>query len=412
MRRVVITGMGVVSSAGRDLDTFFGTLSKGETVAGPITRFDNSDLPVKIASEITGWDSFDGLDRKIAIRLDRFARYGFAATAAAVTAAKLKTGNSDFETAAIVIGSALGGLETFELEHEKVLTHRVAEASALLIPKVMPNSVASQMASWLGAQGPSFAPATASASGASAIAIAADMVRAGTCDRAICGGAEAPITKTVLAGFHAIGALTKHADPPSRSSRPYDQSRDGFVVGEGAGVVVLEELQAARGRGAPVLAEIVGVGMSSDALPSIAPDPGGRGQRQAMARALVQGRVDPRGVGYLNACGTGTVLSDVAECRAIRSVFGEYAQSMPVSSTKSIIGDSLAASGALELIATVQCMRSGFVHPTANLEQVGEGCELCHVAKVGVATSIDCALTLSSGFGGHNVAIVLKRLDG
>lgn len=409
-RRVVITGMGLVSPLGNSVDGFWERLLAGESGVARITRFDISRFPVSFGAECREFDPEKYIEKRQVKRLDRFAQM---ALAAATDAAR----DSGFDFAAgaesdrigVIIGSGIGGLLELEEQHERMMEKGPERVSAFTIPKLMVNAASGNISIALGAKGPNTAVATACASATNAMGDALRAIQRDEADLMVTGGSEAALTPLGLAAFAAMKALSERNDDPARASRPFDKGRDGFVMGEGAGIFIFEELEHARRRGARIYCEVLGYGMSGDACHITQPDECGRGAAKAMSRALTDARLSPDQVDYVNAHGTSTPLGDVAETVAIKSVFGSAAKKLAISSTKSSIGHLLGASGAVELVATVQALRYGVVPPTINLDEPDPQCDLDYTPNKPRDLRIDRAMSNSFGFGGHNACVVVGR---
>lgn len=408
-RRVVITGMGVVTSLGRTLDQYWSGLIEGRSGVGPLTLFDTSAFKVHFGGQVRDWDGDALFGHKDARRLDRFSQFALVAAEAAVDESGIDFGRLEPYRCGVLIGSGIGGLNEFEEQYRNYLTKGPSRISAFTIPKLMVNAASGQVSIKYGLKGPTSAIATACASAANAIGDAFKMIQLGVADVMITGGSEAAITHMGLGGFASMRALSTRNDDPERASRPFDRDRDGFVLGEGAGLLVIEEESIARARGARIYAEILGYGMSADGSHITAPDDQGRGAAHAMRECLKDARLDPSDVGYINAHGTSTELGDLAETRAIKSVFGSHAQKLAVSSTKSQLGHTLGASGGLELVACTLAMARGVLPPTINLDHPGEDCDLDYVPNVAREARVDHVLSNSFGFGGHNACLVVGR---
>lgn len=408
-RRVVITGMGVVTALGHTLDEFFSGLVEGHSGVGPITLFDTSAFKVHFGGEVRDWDADARFGTKEARRLDRFAQFALVAAQAAVDDSGIQFDRLEPYRCGVYIGSGIGGLSEFEEQYRNFMQKGPSRISAFTIPKLMVNAASGQVSIRYGLKGPASAVATACASAANAIGDACKLIQAGAADVMIAGGSEAAITHMGLGGFASLRALSTRNDDPPRASRPFDQDRDGFVLAEGAGLLVLEEESIARARGARIYAELLGYGMSADGTHITAPDEEGRGAARAMAECLKDARIDPSAVGYINAHGTSTGLGDVAETKAVKTIFGAHAQRLPVSSTKSQLGHLLGASGGVELIASILALHRGVLPPTINLDRPGEGCDLDYVPNVAREARVDYVMSNSFGFGGHNASLLIGR---
>lgn len=409
--RVVVTGLGVVSPLGNDIDTFWRRLVAGESGVGPITRFDTSDYKVHIAAEVKDFDAEDFIDKRQVRRLDLFSRY-------AVAAAKLAAADAEFDPrpeadrVGAVVGSGVGGLQTLHTEIDKLLTKGPDRVNPLLVPMMIPNMGAAHVSLELGTKGPLSATCTACAAGSDAIGYAARIIRHGDAEVMFAGGSEAPVSPVGVAGFAAARALSLRNDDPEHASRPFDAGRDGFVIGEGAGCLVLESLEHAQARGARIYAELAGAGMSSDAFHMTLPDDTGKSQARAMTMALAEAGLEPSAIDYINAHGTATSVGDIAETKAIKVALGKHARSVAISSNKSMIGHCLGASGAIEAVATVLTIVNSLLPPTINLTDPDPACDLDYVPLEARFHKVDVAASNSFGFGGHNVTLVFRRFDG
>ena len=410
-RRVVVTGMGVVSPLGCDVDQFWRRLVAGESGVDEITRFDHSDHRVHIAAEVQGFDPEDYVDKRTVRRLDLFSRYAVGAAALARDDAGIDP-RSDPERTGAVIGSGVGGLQTLHIEIEKLLNQGPERTNPLLIPMMIPNMGAAQVSLELGTKGPLSSTCTACAAGSDAIAGAFHIIRRGDAEVMFAGGSEAPISAIGVAGFAAARSLSRRNDDPTAASRPFDAGRDGFVIGEGAGCLVLEELEHALRRDAHIYAELAGVGLSSDSFHMTAPDETGESQARAMKAAMELAGLAPSDIAYVNAHGTATLAGDIAETKAIKVALGEHAATVAVSSNKSMIGHCLGASGAIEAVATVLTIVNSLAPPTVNLTDPDPECDLDFVPLESRFMKVDAAASNSFGFGGHNVTLVFRRYDG
>ncbi|MGB9689051.1 beta-ketoacyl-ACP synthase II [Thermogutta sp.] len=409
-RRVVITGMGVVTPLSCQVDDLFDRLCRGESGIRLIRGFDTSIFRVKFGGEIQDWNPVGYLDPKEAKRIDRFAQYALVAATDAVRQAGIDFSREDPYRCAAIIGSGVGGLGEIEMQHRRLLEKGPERVSAFTIPKMMLNAASGCVSIQFGIKGPSYGVVTACASASSAVVEAAKEIQDGRVDVAITGGTEAAVTPLGIAGFSAMKALSERNDAPEKASRPFDRDRDGFVLSEGAGIVVLEELEHARKRGAPILAELLGYGVSSDAGHITQPDDNGTGAARAMADALKNAGLNPEDIGYINAHGTSTPLGDRAETVAIKAVFGDYAKRLSVSSTKSQLGHLLGASGGVELVISVLAVCRGVIPPTINYETPDPECDLDYTPNVARERKISAAMSNSFGFGGHNVSLIVGTL--
>jgi 3-oxoacyl-[acyl-carrier-protein] synthase II len=412
-RRVVVTGVGLVSPLGIGTAANWDALLAGKSGIGPITRFDASAYPSRIAGEVQGFDPRDYVDKKDVKKSDLFIHYALAASRFALEDSGLVIDDGNRDRVGVVIGSGIGGLPLIESMHQTLLERGPDRVSPFFIPGLIVNMAAGQVSIHYGARGPSTAPATACTTGLHAVGDAFRLIQHGDADVMICGGAEAVITPLSVAGFCAMRALsTGHNDQPEKASRPWDAGRDGFVMGEGAGIVVLEELAGALARAAPIYAELVGYGMSSDAYHISAPHPQGDGAVRVMQAALADAGLPPESIDYINAHGTSTQLGDLSEVHAVKKVFGEHAYQLAVSSTKSAPGHLLGAAGGLESGILALAIHHQVMPATLNLDHPGEGCDLDFVPHHARPTRIEHAITNSFGFGGTNGAVVMTRWKG
>jgi 3-oxoacyl-[acyl-carrier-protein] synthase II len=406
--RVMITGMGTINPLGLDVETTWRNLLAGKSGAGRITRFDPSPFLTQIACEVNNFNPADYMDRKDARRLDRYIQFAIASTAQALEQAELIIDENNADDVGVIIGSGIGGLLTIDQGYHTLFEKGPMRVSPLTGPMMIANMAAGQIAITFGAEGPNFCIVSACATGTNVIGEAFEVIRRGDAVAMIAGGSECPFVPFGMAAFHRTGALSRRNDEPERASRPFDAQRDGFVFGEGAGIVILESLEYARNRGAKPLAEVVGYAATSDAYHISAPAEGGRGAAKAMDRALKKAGLEPTDVDYINAHGTSTPLNDVNETKAIKTVFGDHAYQVPISSTKSMTGHLMGAAGALEAIVCVKTIQEGIIHPTINYEYPDPECDLDYVPNQPRQANIKVALSNSFGFGGHNATIVLK----
>jgi 3-oxoacyl-[acyl-carrier-protein] synthase II len=410
-RRVVVTGLGVVSPIGNDVDTFWRRLVAGESGVGEITRFDTTGYKVHIAAEVQGFEIANFVDKRKARRMDLFSKY-------AVAAAKMAREDAGFDPASeaervgAVMASGVGGLQTLHVETDKLLHQGPDRTNPLLVPMMIPNMGAAHVSLELGTKGPLSTTCTACAAASDAIGYAARLIRDGAADVMFGGGSEAPVSPVGVSGFAAARALSSNNDDPKGASKPFDVKRDGFVIGEGAGVMLLEELEHAKARGAHIYAEMAGTGMSSDAFHMTLPDESGESQGRAILAALKEADLEPEQVDYVNAHGTSTGPGDIAETRAIKHALGDHAYEVAVSSNKSMIGHCLGAAGAIEAVATVLTIVNSYIPPTINLHDPDPECDLDYVPLQARFGKVDVAVSNSFGFGGHNVALVFSRYDG
>jgi 3-oxoacyl-[acyl-carrier-protein] synthase II len=410
-RRAVVTGLGVVTSLGRAIDVFWDRLVRGDSGVGPITLFDTTGYRVPFGGQVP-WEpeKEDIVGPKELKRLDRFTQFAIASAKDAVADSGIDFAAEDPTRCGVVIGSGIGGLWEFEVQEERLLHKGIDKVSPFTIPKLMVNSASGHVSSLHGIKGPNFAVATACASAANSIGSALRAIQYGDADVMVTGGSEAALTPIGLAGFQNMRALSFRVDSPRQASRPFDADRDGFVLAEGAGVVVLEELEHARRRGARIYGELKGYGATGDAGHITQPDDEGRGAARAMQDALRDAALDVTAVDYINAHGTSTPLGDKAETAAIKRVFGDHARKLAVSSTKSQLGHTLGASGGIELAVTALTMLRGVIAPTINLDTPDPDCDLDYVPNVARDARVNVVMSNSFGFGGHNASLVLVRL--
>ncbi|QHT60618.1 beta-ketoacyl-ACP synthase II [Paenibacillus lycopersici] len=410
-QRVVVTGMGVMTSLGSELETFWGNLMEGKSGVSLIEAFDVSEYPTRIAAEIKNFNPEDyEIDKKEARRMDRFVQFAVVASTLAVKDAGVSIGTDvDAERVGVMIGSGIGGLGTWEDQHNILLEKGPKRVSPFFIPMMIANMASGQVSMATGAKGPNSTAVTACATGTHSIGDSYKLIQRGDADMMICGGAEATIRPTGMAGFCSMRAMSTRNDEPARASRPFDVDRDGFVMGEGSGVLVLESLEHAQQRGARIYAEVIGYGMSGDAYHMTEPDPDGAAR--CMAKALRDGGVEPAQIDYINAHGTSTPVGDKSETTAIKKTFGEHAYKLAVSSTKSMTGHLLGAAGGVEAVILGLTLKNGVIPPTINLENQDPECDLDYVPNVPRQADVQYALSNSFGFGGHNATIVMKKYE-
>jgi 3-oxoacyl-[acyl-carrier-protein] synthase II len=412
--RVVVTGLGALTPIGLTAEAFWGALLAGTSGAAPITAFDASDLKTTFACELKGFDAEDYLDRKEARRMDPFSQYAVIAADMALADAGLDPATLPQQVkdrTAVIIGTGIGGMQVFQEQAQAFIEHGARRVSPFFIPMLIPDIASGHVAIRHGFRGPNHAVISACATGNNTIGDAFRLVRDGEVDVAVCGGAEAGVTPLSIAGFGALRALSQRNDDPAHASRPFDAGRDGFVMGDGAGMLVLESLERARARDARVYAEVAGFGASADAYHLTAPDPEGGGVRLALERVLASADLQPEEVDYINAHGTSTPLGDVAETQAVKHVFGDHAYALNVSSTKSMIGHLLGAAGAVEAIACILAIRDDTVPPTINLDEPDPACDLNYTPHVPQERPVRVALSNAFGFGGHNTSVAFKAVE-
>jgi 3-oxoacyl-[acyl-carrier-protein] synthase II len=408
--RVVITGLGVISPLGNDIATFWQAMKEGKSGIGPLTSFDATKFDSRIAGEVKGFDpKAYGMSFKDIKRMDKFAQYAVAASRQAIESAGLDLNKEDRERIGAVVGSGIGSLYTIEEEHKNMLNKGPSRMSPFLIPMLIVNEASGQVGIIFGLKGPNSCVATACASGSHAIGDAFRILERGDADVMVCGGTESCIVPTGVGGFCALKALSTRNNEPQKASRPFDAQRDGFIMAEGCGLVVMETLEHARKRKANILAEMVGYGMSCDAYHITAPDPEGDGAMRAMRLALKDAKLNPEDVDYINPHGTSTKLNDKLETIAIKKAFGDYAKKVMVSSTKSMTGHLLGAAGGVEFIVCCLAIKDGVIPPTINYEYPDPDCDLDYVPNTARKTQVDICMSNSLGFGGHNATLVVKR---
>jgi 3-oxoacyl-[acyl-carrier-protein] synthase II len=409
-RRVVVTGVGAVTPLGNDVETTWKGILEGKSGVGPMTRVNADEYPAKVAAEVKDFNPEAFIDKKDARKMDRFTQFAVAASLMAVQDANLTINEDNSHRVGVWIGSGIGGMETFEQQFEIFQKRGYKRVSPFFVPMLIPDMAAGQVSIILGARGFNSCTVTACATGTNSIGDAFKVIQRGDADAMVTGGAEAPITKMSVAGFCANTALSNNPDPKT-ASRPFDKNRDGFVIGEGAGIVVLEELEHALARGAKIYAEIVGYGATGDAYHITAPAPGGEGGARAMRMAINDSGLAPEEIDYLNAHGTSTEYNDKYETLAVKEVFGDHAYKLPMSSTKSMTGHLLGAAGGVEAIFSVLAIRDSILPPTINHETPDPECDLDYVVNSARSKEIKAAMSNSLGFGGHNATIVFKKYE-
>jgi 3-oxoacyl-[acyl-carrier-protein] synthase II len=409
LKRVVVTGLGAITPIGNTLAEYWEGLLNGRNGIGPITLFDSSRHDCRIAGEVKGFDPHLYMERKEAKRMDRFAQFGVAASKQALADAQFAINELNAEQVGIIIGTGIGGLKVLEDQQEVYLTRGPDRCSPFMIPMMIANMAAGLTAIHTGAKGPNNCTVTACAAGSNAIGDAFRLVQRGYAQAMICGGTEAAVTPLSVAGFAACKALSTRNDDPAHACRPFDRDRDGFVLGEGSGILLLEELEHALSRGAKIYAEIVGYGMTCDAHHITSPVPGGEGAARAIQLALKDAGITPEQVSYINAHGTSTPANDSTETAAIKTALGEQAYKVAISSTKSMTGHLLGGSGGIEAVATVMAVANDRILPTINLENPDPACDLDYVPNHSRYQKVEVALSNSFGFGGHNVTLAFKK---
>ena len=410
-KRVVITGMGAITPLGNTIESFWYNIRMGTCGIDTITRFDIENFSAKIAAELNDFDPVDYMDKKEAKRMDRYTQYAIAASSMAMNQANIDKEKINSDRFGVIIGSGVGGIETMETQGNVLFTKGPGRVSPFFVPMMIGNMAAGQISITYGAKGPNATIVTACASATNAIGEAYRSIKHGYADVIITGGSEAPITPLALAGFCSMRALSTRNDDPKTACRPFDLNRDGFVMGEGSGIMVLESLEHAVNRGATILAEVVGYGLSADAYHITTPAPEGEGGARAMRGALADANMAPEDIDYINAHGTSTPYNDKFETAGIKSVFGDYAYKVPVSSTKSMTGHLLGAVGGIEAIIMVKAIEDQYLPPTISYENPDPECDLDYVPNTGRNGKINAALSNSFGFGGQNATIIIKKFD-
>ncbi len=408
-RRVVVTGMGVITPVGNSVEEFWGALKSGKSGIDRVTKFDPADFTTQIAGEVKNFNPLDYLDKKEARRMDTAELYSIATSQQAYDDAQLSSDSLDPERAGVVIGSGIGGIETLEKQLSILFEKGPSRISPFFIPMMIVDMCAGLVSMRFGFKGPNYATVSACATSSHAIGDAFKIIQRGDADIMIAGGTEAAITPSSLAGFCSARAISTRNNEPQKASRPFDKERDGFVMAEGSGAIILESLEHARKRDAKIYAEIAGLGMTADAYHITAPDPEGKGAARSISLALRDGGLSPDSVDYINSHGTATPLGDIAETLAIKKVFGERASQIPVNATKSMIGHLLGAAGAVEFIAGLKSMEESILHPTINYEFPDPECDLDYVPNKAREKEINVFLSNSFGFGGHNITLAVKK---
>ncbi|UWE02632.1 beta-ketoacyl-ACP synthase II [Laceyella sacchari] len=408
-KRVVITGLGIISPLGNDVNTFWNHLIAGKSGVGNITHFDTTDYAVKIAAEVKDFDPLNYIDKKEARRMDRFVQFAVAAAKEALKHAELDMNKVDANRVGVYVGSGIGGLSTLENQHRVLMERGPRRVSPFFVPMMIANMSSGMVSIHTGAKGPNSAAISACATGTHCVGDSFKMLQRGDADVMLAGGTEATILPMAIAGFSAMGALSSRNDDPQKASRPFDRDRDGFVMGEGAAVLVLETLEHAQKRGANIIAEVVGYGMTADAYHITSPDPQGDGAKRSMEMALSDAGLKPEDIDYINAHGTSTDINDKFETMAIKAAFGEHAHKLAISSTKSMMGHLLGAAGAIEAAVLALTLKEQIIPPTINLENPDPECDLDYVPNEARKARVRAAISNSLGFGGHNATICIKE---
>ncbi len=410
-RRVVVTGLGAITPLGNTVQEYWEGLKNGKNGAGMITKFDASQFATRFACEVKDFDVEKYIDKKEARRMDLFTHYALASAIQAVEDSGLDLEKEDLERIGVVYGSGIGGMETFEKQHAMFLKAGPRRVSPFFIPMLISDIAPGHISIKYGFKGPNYAVTSACATSTHAIGDAFILIQRGAADVMVSGGAEAPIIPMSIAGFNASRAISTWNDRFAEASRPFDKDRNGFVMGEGSGTLILEEYEHAKKRGAKIYAEVIGVGMTADAYHITAPAPEGEGAYRSMREAIRDAEISTDDIDYINAHGTSTPLNDVNETKAIKKLFGEHAYELTISSTKSMTGHLLGAAGAVEAIASIFALKEGVIPPTINLDEPDPECDLNYTPKVAVEKEIKYALSNTFGFGGHNATLVFKKFD-
>ena len=409
-QRVVVTGLGVIASLGHNVADFWASILAGRSGVTKVSLFDAKDYSCQIGAEVRGWDATQHMDAKEVRRNDRYTHYGFCAAKQATADARLDMSQEDPDRVGVIIGSGIGGMWTIEVQHKVLLERGPRKVSPFMIPSLISNMCGGLVAIELGARGPNFGVVSACSTATHAIGESLRMIRSGEADVMVCGGAEAAITPLAYAGFCSMKAMSTNNENPEQASRPFDLNRDGFIMGEGAGILVVESLEHALARGARIYCELAGYSATCDAYHITSPDPEGKGLSLSMSRALADARVTPADIDYINAHGTSTPYNDKFETLAIKHVFGAHANKVLISSTKSMTGHLLGAAGSVEAIISIKAIETGEVPPTINLETPDPDCDLDYVPNVKRRAQVNTVLTDNLGFGGHNASLVFRKL--
>jgi 3-oxoacyl-[acyl-carrier-protein] synthase II len=408
-KRVVVTGMGVIASLGHNVNDFWANIVAGKCGIDKVTLFDAKDYSCQIGAEVRGWDPAQHMDPKEVRRNDRYTHFGFCAAKQAIADAKLDMTKEDADRVGVIIGSGIGGMWTIENQHKVLMERGPRKVSPFMIPALISNMCGGLVAIELGARGPNFGVVSACSTATHAIGESLRMIRRGDADVMVCGGAEAAITPLAYAGFCSMKAMSTNNENPQKSSRPFDLNRDGFIMGEGSAILVIESLEHALARGAHIYCELAGYAATCDAYHITSPDPDGKGLSQSMIKSLHDANIEPHQVDYINAHGTSTPYNDKFETIAIKKVFGDHARKVNISSTKSMTGHLLGAAGSIEAVISIKAIETGIVPPTINYETPDPDCDLDYTPNVKREAKIDTVLTDNLGFGGHNAALVFRR---
>jgi 3-oxoacyl-[acyl-carrier-protein] synthase II len=411
-RRVVITGMGALTPIGNTLEEFWNGMLEGKSGANLITKFDTREFETKFACEIKNYDPLTYIDKKAARRMDPFTQYAMATAAMAIEDSQIDLGKINLERSGVIYGSGIGGMETWETQHTIFMNQGPKRISPFFVPMMISDIAAGQISIEYGLKGPNYATTSACATSSHAIADAFIHIQRGSADIIVCGGAEAAITPMSIGGFNAARAISTWNDKFEVASRPFEKDRNGFVMGEGSGTLILEEYEQAVSRGAKIYGEIVGIGLTGDAFHITAPPDGGEGAVRSMREAMRDAGIEPGDVDYINAHGTSTLLNDLNETKAIKTVFGDHAYKLSISSTKSMTGHLLGAAGAIESIATILSLKNSIVTPTINFAEADPECDLNYTPNKPVEKELKYAISNTFGFGGHNASLLFKKFEG
>ena len=409
-KRVVVTGLGVIASLGHNVNDFWANILAGKCSIDRVTLFDAKDYTCKIGAEVRGWDATQHMDPKEVRRNDRYTHFGFCAAKQAIADAKLDMTKEDADRIGVIIGSGIGGMLTIENQHKVLMERGPRKVSPFMIPSLISNMCGGLVAIELGARGPNFGVVSACSTATHAIGESLRMIRTGEADVMVCGGAEAAITPLAYAGFCSMKAMSTSNESPQKASRPFDLNRDGFIMGEGSAILVIESQEHALARGAHIYCELAGYAATCDAYHITSPDPDGKGLSLSMTRALSDARLRPEDIDYINAHGTSTPYNDKFETIAIKKVFGDHARKVHISSTKSMTGHLLGAAGSIEAVISVKTIESGEIPPTINYETPDPDCDLDYTPNVKCSAKVNTVLTDNLGFGGHNASLVFRRL--
>ncbi|RKY90010.1 beta-ketoacyl-[acyl-carrier-protein] synthase II [candidate division KSB1 bacterium] len=411
MKKVVITGLGVITPIGNNLEEYWESLKKGKSGVTKISKFDTSDFPSQIAGEVKGFKPEDFIEKRDLRRMDPYTQYAVAASRMAIEDSGIDLSKEDTTRIGVIIGSGIGGMVTLEEQHKILLTKGPRRLSPLFVPMMISDIATGYVSMIFKLKGPNYAVTSACATSSHAIGDAYMLIKRGSADVMVAGGSEAAITPVSLGGFASMKALSLRNNEPEKASRPFDAKRDGFVIGEGSGIVILESEEHALKRNARIYGELAGIGFTADAYHLTAPAPGGEGAVRGIKACLEDAKMKPEDIDYINAHGTSTEWNDKIETTAIKTVFGEYAYKIPISSTKSMTGHLLGAAGGIELVASILCMKNSIIHPTINYEYKDDECDLDYTPNVARKKEIKALISNTFGFGGHNACLLVRKYD-